>query len=231
MDTTRRDFIVAVGAGCSAVLLSACAGRSVSDTAALGSTATITISSDYVIGLLGVEDPAAEEVELGMQLISTAPRDVSPIEIATYFQALTNKNKDGEPYNAEWAVRANPLIVHFFTATRTVPSGDRTAWCAAFVNFCLQRAGVKGSGSASSGTFRCWSNESTSPSIGDLVVLRERGSEQNCVGSGHVGFFVSQTDKIVTILGGNQGNRINEQNFKKKGRALQFHSIRSVTMA
>jgi hypothetical protein len=35
---------------------------------------------------------------------------------------------------------ANPVIVLFFLATKTEPSGDKTPWCAAFMNWCLRNA-------------------------------------------------------------------------------------------
>src|SRR5437763_10958974 len=48
---------------------------------------------------------------------------------------------------------ANPVIVAFFLATNLKPAGDTTAWCAAFVNWCLQRAGLPTTKSASSQSF------------------------------------------------------------------------------
>lgn len=128
------------------------------------------------------------------------------------FSAVDSVNDDGEPYNAEWSTRANPLIVAFFLqATDFDPDdirGDQTPWCAAFVNWCLMRSGKRGTRSASSGSFRCVGNETPEPTTGDIAVFKNVGEDEACRGSGHVAFHVRNAGADIYVLGGNQSNRI-----------------------
>jgi hypothetical protein len=140
------------------------------------------------------------------------------------------------PFAREWPVRANPLISHFFSATLTKPQGDTTAWCAAFMNWCLLRSHANASdevgaspgyysvsgkkfsdenltkfstNSASSGSFRCW-DPISSPRRGNIVVFKNAGTDSltpACQGQGHVAFFLSiPRAGWVRVLGGNQSD-------------------------
>lgn len=77
----------------------------------------------------------------------------------------------------------------------------KTAWCAAFVNATLAKAGNGGTGSNMARSFLEWGTAVKEPQVGDVVVL-ERGKPP----FGHVGFFAGfAPDGSVQILGGNQG--------------------------
>lgn len=77
----------------------------------------------------------------------------------------------------------------------------KTAWCAAFVNATLARAGNGGTGSNMARSFLNWGQAVDEPQVGDVVVL-ERGAPPY----GHVGFFAGfAPDGSIQILGGNQG--------------------------
>jgi uncharacterized protein (TIGR02594 family) len=167
-------------------------------------------------------------VEQAKRIIANAPRGGTPISVARYFEALRDVNSDGESYNAEWAVRANPLIVAFFASTKTAPAGDTTAWCAAFVNFCLKVSGMSGTGSASSGSFRCAGRNAVQPSAGDIAVFRNHTDVQPCAGRGHVAFFLQKTETHVKVLGGNQRNRIKESDYALVDDALVYLGARDV---
>lgn len=82
---------------------------------------------------------------------------------------------------------------------------DETSWCSAFVNAMCKRADLERSGSL---TARSWLSVGTQvdePEIGDVVVFwRESKSSWK----GHVGFYVSQSDKHIYVLGGNQKNMV-----------------------
>jgi uncharacterized protein (TIGR02594 family) len=155
-------------------------------------------------------------------LIAGAPdaardgRRPTPFEVARYLVTAvpdTYRMAWPEP-NPAHPTYANPLILWFFGATKTHPQGDETAWCAAFVNWCLKRAGVQGTGSAASQSFlksgwghAVWRDgESDLPDAarpGDIAVFRTRYD----TGHGHVGFFagISKTRaKSIEVLGGNQ---------------------------
>lgn len=147
-------------------------------------------------------------------ILSGAPVQAAPYQIAEYF-----KSSVPEKYQRSWPepnfshpTYANPVIVLFFIATNLDPAGDTTAWCAAFANWCLQRARIAGTMSASSQSFRNWGQPVWSRAdggmpiaakTGDIAVFRTRSRP----GFGHVCFFKQISTKqpnSVEILGGNQ---------------------------
>jgi hypothetical protein len=125
----------------------------------------------------------------------------------------------------------NPVVVQFIAGIGQQPYlGDATPWCAAFANWCISRSQStnpsfvsysgtllgKGTRSASSGSFRCWGEPTSSPREGDVVVWAKLGSEkQSCPvdlnnAQGHVGFYAGAVvrangRKAYRVLGGNQG--------------------------
>src|SRR5688572_18898670 len=101
-------------------------------------------TKEPLLRILGNHPPFPQEAESAQADERDAPRGTEPIAAARYFEALQELNDDGDAYNGEWPVRANPVIVHFFMATKTTPAGDVTPWCAAFANYCLQLSGKAG---------------------------------------------------------------------------------------
>jgi hypothetical protein len=189
--------------------------------------------------LVGTGRPNPDEIDKAYEILIGAPIGVAPIDVAQYFLAV-GAGAYGEelrPFAREWPVRANPMIMHFFTSTQSKPEGDVTAWCAAFVNWCLLRSHAasadeigqakggyitKGkpfapdnikrysTNNASSGSFRCWDGIA-SPQRGDIVVFRDIGTDDMtkvCRGTGHVTFFVKiPSTGLVQVLGGNQSQK------------------------
>jgi hypothetical protein len=188
------------------------------------------------MGLVGTGKPSDAEVNAAYDILINSPFDAAPVDVAQYFLAVGAGafGKEYRPYAREWPVRANPTIFHFFSATQTKPEGDVTAWCAAFLNWCLLRAHVKSkdeigkspgafsrsgkqfspqnlarfsTNNASSGSFRCWS-ATPNPSRGDIVVFKDPGTDSltsDCRGTGHVAFFLQiPASDVVQVLGGNQ---------------------------
>jgi uncharacterized protein (TIGR02594 family) len=154
----------------------------------------------------GDSPPRFGEISKAFGLLYNAPRGQVPLEVARYFQTLPDKNQDGSPYNAEWPVKANPVIVGFFSMTNTTPSsGDQTSWCAAFLNFCLVASGREMTFSALSGSFRRYRTATETPKEGDIVVFTNTGPS-GAQGFGHVAFFLSKDSSGITVLGGNQGS-------------------------
>lgn len=187
-------------------------------------------------GLVGSGVPSHEEVDTAYGILLKSPFGVPPIEVARYFLAIGEGEYGAKlrPFAREWPVRANPVIFHFFSATQTSPEGDTTAWCAAFLNWCLLRARATkaeqigkspgsfsrggelfdidslrhhSTNSASSGSFRCWDSTSQ-PVHGDIVVFADKGTHSfssSCRGTGHVAFFLDiPSAGKVRVLGGNQ---------------------------
>jgi uncharacterized protein (TIGR02594 family) len=111
--------------------------------------------------------------------------------------------KDGKPV---FDKRAKPVM----TDSEYLMSGvDETAWCACFVNWCLNEAGEKPIPGARAEKYASWGNVASTDHVGAVcTIFREPFGDS---GSGwHVGFFIggSSADGYVALLGGNQGNKV-----------------------
>lgn len=89
---------------------------------------------------------------------------------------------------------------------------DETAWCAAFVNWCFWKAGLKVPGNLSARSFLKVGKRTLAPKLGDLAVLW-RGTKDGPYG--HVGFYIAESKDAVYLLGGNQSNSVNVTAFPK----------------
>lgn len=89
---------------------------------------------------------------------------------------------------------------------------DDTAWCTAFMNWCLLQAGYKGTGKLNARSFLTYGSETKKPVLGDIVVLWRDDPNS---WTGHVGLFVAMSDTSVWVLGGNQDNMVNIKAFPK----------------
>lgn len=98
----------------------------------------------------------------------------------------------------------NPRIVAMFDELGHPGQSDETAWCAAFVGACLERAGIASTRSLLARSYLEWGVATDDPAAGDVVVLK-RGSDPTF---GHVGFVVGLTDAHAFVLGGNQSNAV-----------------------
>lgn len=105
----------------------------------------------------------------------------------------------------------NPRIVEMFEQLGHPGLGDETAWCAAFVGACLERAGISSTRSLLARSYLGWGTPSAPPAIGSIVVL-PRGNDPT---QGHVGFLVGITDAYVYLLGGNQSNAVSVARFDR----------------
>ncbi|MEO6589793.1 MAG: SH3 domain-containing C40 family peptidase [Pyrinomonadaceae bacterium] len=106
----------------------------------------------------------------------------------------------------------NPRIVEYLKST-TLPapfnSNDETAWCSCFVNWCVERSGFEGTDSAWARGWLNWGKKLAKPRRGCIVVFKRE------VNSGHVAFYVGETATHVKVLGGNQSNAVNINNYPK----------------
>jgi len=101
---------------------------------------------------------------------------------------------------------ANPHIIEYFKETslnKKDASTDETAWCAAFCNWCLVKAGYKGTNNAMAASFRNWgrATRGNQPALGAVALI--------CFPDGrHHVTFVAGLDRSgvrLATLGGNQG--------------------------
>ena len=172
----------------------------------------------------GIESPTPEQTIVAKAIIKfvqdrlcITPYDVANLLLDVAESRLLSTPFIWSSYMRAWPVKANPLIMEFFSSTRTVPRGDTTAWCSAFVNWCssvTQKSSARtGDARALSyanpsepGWVKCVTFEDGLPKVtiqpreGDIIVFEDRGSP----GSGHVAFFVSMDTRSVVLLGGNQ---------------------------
>ena len=100
----------------------------------------------------------------------------------------------------------NPRILEYHATCDLQATNDETAWCSAFVNWCMIQAGRTGTNDAAARSWLQWKSGSkiASPKLGCVAVFA-RGTKP---WEGHVGFFASEDDGYVQVLGGNQGNAV-----------------------
>lgn len=119
----------------------------------------------------------------------------------------------------EWKDGHNPKVVAYFQDSgHPGVKDDETAWCAAFVGAMLKRAGSVGTGQLTARSYLKWGAEvpRSEARPGDIVVLKRGNSSWQ----GHVGFFVQDNGKSITILGGNQSNAVNRKAYSVDGGQL-----------
>jgi len=180
--------------------------------------------------LRGRLPPSGSEEATARRIINAAPRS-TPLAVMRYFAGLRDVNRDGEAYNAGWAKRWNPVIVEFYRATDDDHSGDNTPWCAAFLNWCLERCSYHGgTRSTVSGSFRKAGGLTGSPAVGDVVVFK-RGNT-GC--RGHVALYLGRSGKSYRVIGGNQTDihghsSINIRDVPFPGSGLALHSFHRIS--
>jgi uncharacterized protein (TIGR02594 family) len=109
--------------------------------------------------------------------------------------------------------KSNPVIAAYFRdAGHPEIESDDVAWCAAFVGAMMQRGGHKPTGSLMARSYLNWGQRIEEPRVGAVCVLPRTGDPN----SGHVGFVVAWTDTTVSLLGGNQSNRVSVQEFQRE---------------
>jgi len=102
----------------------------------------------------------------------------------------------------EYPVGDNGKIIEYHQYTSLKAKDQKTSWCASFVCWCFEQAGVESTNSAWAKSYLNWGVKLDRPKLGCVVVL-SRGPV-----SGHVGFFVDDTAKGIVLLSGNTANSV-----------------------
>lgn len=103
--------------------------------------------------------------------------------------------------------RDNPRIVEYHGTTSLNASDDETPWCASFVNWVMEQAGMAGTDSAAAISWADW-GQASELKPGAVVVIQNRQTGQH-----HVGFFAEGGPGNLTLLGGNQSNTVKYSTF------------------
>lgn len=106
----------------------------------------------------------------------------------------------------------NPRIIEYHSCCTLKAKEDEIAWCAAFVNWCLNQAKIKGTNLANASSFLEWGQELKTPIEGCVVVIKSSKTNSGY----HVGFFNGFEDKYVKVIGGNQSDQVKESKFLKE---------------
>lgn len=99
----------------------------------------------------------------------------------------------------------NPMILSMLKLDNDWPKNDEVPWCSAFVNYIAWLLRLPRSKSLAA---RSWLDVGEPIGKHDLVpefdiVVLSRGTD-----GGHVGFFAESTSDSVSLLGGNQGDKV-----------------------
>jgi uncharacterized protein (TIGR02594 family) len=144
-----------------------------------------------------------------------------------FSESIANNGREGLLRTAQGFVGRNEnnsadagVLSELFRAANINIDPDMIAWCAAFVNAVLATNGLPTVSQSGSGSdlrardFLGYGSEVTRPEPGDIVILKRPGGG---AGAGHVGFFRGFAENgDVRVLGGNQGDGVNEQTFRAR---------------
>ncbi|HEY2980207.1 MAG TPA: TIGR02594 family protein [Anaerolineales bacterium] len=100
---------------------------------------------------------------------------------------------------------SNPKILGYLASTELFKYPflpDETDWCAAFVNWCIERAGVRSANSALAFPWARWGKPLQTPRRGCVVAFQWN------TGRHHVSFFLGELSNYVVALGGNQEDAV-----------------------
>ena len=100
-------------------------------------------------------------------------------------------------------VADNSRILEYHATTKGEATSDSVPWCSAFVNFCITKAGFRGTNDALARSWMSWGREAPDFVPGCIVVM-SRGAPPK----GHVGFFAGKDGSRIVLLSGNQSDAV-----------------------
>lgn len=103
--------------------------------------------------------------------------------------------------------QSNPRITEYHNETSLRGYDDKASWCSSFVNWCLARHGMPGTGSALARSWLEWGEPLAAPVPGCIVVLYR---DDPAGWKGHVGFYLWADEQHIHLLGGNQLEQVRE---------------------
>ena len=103
------------------------------------------------------------------------------------------------------------VLAYYADAGHPEIKDDETAWCAAFLGACLERAGLASTRSLMARSYAGWGEPLDEFRPGAIAVLSRTADPT----LGHVGFLVGETADQIFLLGGNQNNRVSVESFPR----------------
>ncbi len=104
----------------------------------------------------------------------------------------------------------NDRIRAYHAATSMGAAADAVPWCASFVCWCLEEAGVPSTRSARARSYEQWGHKLKPAEVGPGAIAVFWRGKTKAEGKGHIGFYVggNPTGAAVSILGGNQSDSV-----------------------
>ena len=120
--------------------------------------------------------------------------------ITTALSQYWVKEEHGSENNSPQILAYFNLLGHAWAKT------DETAWCAAFVNWCLKTNGYKDSCLLTARSLLTGVGQQVfEPKLGDIGVLWRISHDGPW---GHTGFWLGNTPEDILLWGGNQDNKV-----------------------
>ncbi|MBM3150753.1 MAG: TIGR02594 family protein [Chloroflexi bacterium] len=107
----------------------------------------------------------------------------------------------------------NPRILEYLNSTVLESKydylPDETDWCAAFVNWCVEKAGIPSNNSPMAVSWTRWGRPLAVPRRGCVVTFKWDN------GGSHVAFYLGESGAYIHALGGNQNDAVWINSYKK----------------
>lgn len=100
--------------------------------------------------------------------------------------------------------RSNKRILEYHATTTLKATSDEIPWCAAFVCWCLEKAGIDSTRSAAAASYLKFGTKLKNPRLGCIVVFPRKGGH-------HVGFYLGDhpgNDCKIDVLSGNSADQV-----------------------
>jgi len=119
----------------------------------------------------------------------------------------------GDPGVAETpgADHTHRVVRYYADVGHAQITNDETAWCAAFLGSCLERAGLASTRSLMARSYSTWGEPLGEFRAGAVAVLSRTADPT----LGHVGFLIGETADTVILLGGNQSDAVTVEAFPR----------------
>lgn len=165
------------------------------------------IAQDLGLSLARLIELNPNLIQAGMELLVPAPATAGlgskPAgEEATDWLEIAREEEGRRIHEFPGQWQDNPRIIEYLKSTSYDGElHDEVPWCSAFVNWCINKAGLKGTNSAAASSWLTWGQKLDQPRLGCVVVFDH-----------HVGFYAGAAGNHFLLLGGNQSNAVNTEN-------------------